>query len=160
MVIEAEGAAEFMAVIEQSPEIMRVELRRAYEWATDLERDGLARLVTTLDARGWRVLKPFLLDEERGLTTIWNDYLGSGPGWNLWRGVFSDRSPLTLERLEVLIGTIPPYFWEREMSDEVLAVVRDGYREAAGTSMRSGTRLSTPSSTNGKSSSWSLTPGD
>src|SRR5437867_11750777 len=115
MVIEAEGAAEFMAVIEQSPEIMRVELRRAYEWATDLERDGLARLVTTLDERGWRVLKPFLLDEDHGLTTSWNDYLGSGPGWNLWRTVSARRAPQALARLERPTGPLPSYVWEPQM---------------------------------------------
>jgi hypothetical protein len=131
---------------------------RAYEWALQLERDGLARLITTHDPRGWRALKPFLLDEDSGLVTIWN-YLGS-IGWALYPGVFERRAKQSRSRVEALLGEITLEAPE-QVGARALRELTAAYREAAGSS-RAPTRRTRGDrrSVGGSSSVWRLSPGD
>jgi hypothetical protein len=124
-----EGGADFAAVIEESPQEHRPQLRRLYEWAVGLEKEGLVRLNTYHGiAHRWTLL-PRLPAEKAGLVTIWNE---GGAYLQFWRSVFERRAPNSLARVEQVTPVrIGQGNTTREVSDELLEALTDAYREAA-----------------------------
>jgi alkylated DNA nucleotide flippase Atl1 len=123
--IDVEGADDFRASIDEVPEESRPPLLRLYEWAMELDRLGLARLITKHDVRGWKILRPLLAAEGVGLVTLWNDGRAS---IQLWRSVFERRAPESLARVEALIGPLPST--TRDVTEDLLDALTDAYREA------------------------------
>jgi len=124
------GADDFLASIEVAPEAERPLLRKLAEWAVELERGGLARLVTTSGVTGRKVLKPWLPGQDVGLVTIWNET--GRPALTLWRSVFERSAPAAIPRIEALTGielgtgrSVPA------ITDDVLEALAGAYREAA-----------------------------
>lgn len=126
----ASGANDFAESIENAAPEERPKLRRLYDWAVSLERKGLVTLSTYHGTTGRKTLLPRLRDEGVGLVTIWNE---KGGYLQLWRSVFERRAPKTLPRIEELLAPVKVGQGNttREVSDELLAMLRDGYFEAA-----------------------------
>ncbi len=124
-----DGAEDFLATIEAVPEHQRPDLRRLYDWAVALERDGLVKLFTYHGKGQWTLL-PRLQPENVGLVTIWNS---DGAHLQLWRTVFDRRAPQSLSLVQQLIapakvgqGNFAPM-----LSDELLGTLTTAYRQAA-----------------------------
>lgn len=123
-----EGADVFAGAITELPAPQRAEMDRVVSWARQLETDGLCGVWSFRSSKSNAVtLLPRLRDEHVGLATAW-----SNGSFTPWRSVFARRAPSTLAtidgRFPGLIGkgsTVKP-------TDEVLALVRDGYLEANG----------------------------
>lgn len=124
-----EGGADFAAEIESAPEGARPALRTLYEWARQLEIDGVARLRTTR-GRGRFVLIPRVTGEEVGIVSIWND---RGAFINIFGSVAARRAARAHRRLlelvpaDVLGGAKN---WT-DFSPELLDILEAAYREAA-----------------------------
>ena len=124
-----EGANDFAEAIEQSSQEHRPGLRRLYEWAVSLEREGLVHLSTYHGvAHRWTLL-PRLRTEKAGLVTLWNE---GGASVQFWRSVFERRAPESLPRVEQVAPVrLGQGNSTREVSDELLEALTDAYREAA-----------------------------
>jgi len=124
-----EGADDFAEAIEQSPQEHRPGLRRLYEWAVSLEREGLVHLSTYHGvAHRWTLLLR-LRTEKAGLVTIWNE---GGASVQFWRSVFERRAPESLPRVEQVAPVrVGQGNSTREVSEELLEALTDAYREAA-----------------------------
>ena len=126
----ASGASDFADAIDAAPQAQREDLRLLYNWAISLEKDGLARL-STYHGKNRLTLLPYLIGDEAGLVTIWND---NGAYLSVWRSVFARRAPKSIARVEAAIGTqIGTGNAVRLLSDEVLGALTAAYREAAQT---------------------------
>jgi hypothetical protein len=126
-----EGAEDFAATIDSAEDVHQPMLRRLYEWAVSLDREGLVRLGTYHGKGGDMVtLLPRLRADNAGLVTIYN-YSGT-PSLQFWRSVFERRAPDSLPRVEqvapVEIGKGNTIY---EVSDELLRALTEAYREAA-----------------------------
>lgn len=126
-----DGAGEFIASIAALPPDRQSLPKRLAEWALDLEREGLISLSTYVGKSGRLTLLPRLKDERVGLVTIWNDRGGS---ISLWRSVFARRAPDSIVPVETLIApkAIGNGNTINDVSDQLLAVLADAYREANG----------------------------
>lgn len=126
----AEGAADFVAKIQQAPEDQWPILRRLADWATDLEQLGLAKLWTYHGASGRWTLLPYPPGENAGLVTIWND---NGAYLTFWRSVFERRAPTSLVQVEQAADPIPVGRGNvtRNITDDLLNALTAAYREAA-----------------------------
>jgi hypothetical protein len=126
----ASGASDFAEAIDVAPEAHQRDLRRLHDWAISLEREGLARLFT-YHGKNRLTLLPYLIGDEAGLVTIWND---NGAYLSVWRSVFQRRAPESIGEVELAIGTqIGTGNSVRLLSDEVLATLTAAYREAGRT---------------------------
>jgi hypothetical protein len=124
------GADDFLASIEMAPEADRPPLRLLAQWAQDLERRGLARLVTTSGVTGRKVLKPYVVGEQVGLVTVWNE--NGAAALSLWRTVFDRCAPKSIPRLEELTGgEVGNGRSVANITDEVLEVLTGAYEESA-----------------------------
>ena len=106
-------------------------LRRLYEWADSLHKEGLVRLGIYHAKGGDMVtLLPRLRADNAGLGTIYN-YSGTG-SLQCWRSVFERRAPENLPRVEqvapVQVGQGNTTY---EVSDELMEALTDAYRKAA-----------------------------
>lgn len=124
-----EGADEFVASIDDSPEEDRPELRRLADWAAALESEGLARLFSFRGTTGRLTLLPRLPGEDAGLVTIWND---GGAYVSLWESVFRRRASASIATVSALSGLDPIGQGRtvRAPGDELLDALRAAYREA------------------------------
>jgi hypothetical protein len=123
----AEGAEDFEAAIETSPQDHQAALRRLSSWARTLEAEGLVSL-KTYHGKGRMTLLPRLVADDAGLVTIWND---NGPYVSLWRSVFERRAPNSIEAVESVAAVrIGNGNVVRELSDEFLSALTAAYREA------------------------------
>ena len=124
---------EFEASIDDAPEDQQPPLRRFYDWASDLERQGLVRLFGWHGTTGRTSLLPYPPDHDGGLITIWNDH---GFYISLWRSVFEKRAPNSIAAVEAAIApvTIGTGNSIRMATDALLDALRAAYREAAGMS--------------------------
>lgn len=124
------GGSDFADSIEAAPEDQQQDLRRLYDWALSLEKEGLARL-STYHGKNRFTLLPYLIGEQAGLVTIWND---NGASISVWRSVFERRAPNSIpdieEAIETQIGTGNTV---RVLTDEALRALTSAYREAATT---------------------------
>lgn len=125
------GAGDFLATIDASPVEHRDALRLLPDWAVSLEREGLVKLGTFHGIAGRWTLLPRLPADDVGLVTIWNE---RGASLQFWRSVFERRAPRTLPRIEERIA--PARVGQgnavRHFDDELLALLTEAYREAAG----------------------------
>ncbi len=121
------GAAEFITGVAGAVGHDREKLDKLVAWATQLEAEGLARLVTTLGVTGLS-LRP-VLPYGSGLATIWF-YAGRG-SITLWPSGLQRRAPRSLEKIEAILGK-PVVEWKaiEPVTDEFLEVLTDAYREA------------------------------
>lgn len=126
-----EGADDFEASIVTAPEEHQADLRRLCEWAQSLAAVGPASLRTAHGKSGRLTLVPRLPAENVGLVTIWNE---NGAYLTLWRSVFERNAPQALAEVERLIApeTVGQGNSIWDVSDELLAVLTEAYREAAG----------------------------
>ena len=126
-----DGHEVFEASIDQAPEAARPQLRELLAFARSLEDEGLAYLQSYAGTIERWTLLPRFHDTGTGLVTIWNEkraYL------SCWRSVFEKKAPETLRKMQatrpdVDIGqgkTVT--HWD----DELLELLRAGYREGAG----------------------------
>ena len=90
----------------------------------------MIRLLAYRGRTGRTTLLPYLLNDDAGLVTIWND---GGFSISLWRSVFERRAPMSIDRVEQLIAPlkIGQGNTVREASEELLDAFADAYREAA-----------------------------
>lgn len=124
------GASDFADGIEAAPEDQQQDLRRLYDWALSLEKEGLARLLTYHGKNRFTLL-PYLIGEQAGLVTIWND---NGASISVWRSVFKRRAPNSIPIVEAAIETqIGTGNTVRVLTDEALEALTSAYREAATT---------------------------
>ena len=126
---EVDGASAFAEVVERAPEAERVELRRLLDWAKALESEGLATLRTVF-GEGREVLTVWVRGEKAGLVSIWNE---GGAYMSLWRSVFVRLAWDRIGQVEALSGDpIGQGTSLRSLSPELLDVLTDAYRDAAG----------------------------
>jgi hypothetical protein len=123
------GADAFVDSIDTANPTHRELLRRLWNWARQLEAEGLATLYTTPGKGRW-VLNPRLPGQNRGMFTIWND---NGAYVSPQRSVLQVEAPNTLARLdERLPGEIRQNnYLTSDLSEEVLRLLADAYIEAA-----------------------------
>ena len=126
--VETRGADDFIESIGVALESERKLLRRLADWAIGLERQGLAELWTTSGASGRKVLKPCLPDEGVGLVTIFNDGRGT---MAVWRTRFQTSAPGALSCLEGIGVEVGQGNNLPEVTDEILGLLAEAYREAA-----------------------------
>ncbi|MGD0273923.1 MAG: hypothetical protein ABSB96_09380 [Gaiellaceae bacterium] len=127
-----EGAAEFVASLEQAPEERRSDLRELSAWADGLERDGLARLATTM-GKYWTMLRVRLVDEDVSPAIISNQ---AGAMMAIWPSVLQRRAPASLARVEQAIApkTFNPSGGATSpgaITPELLDALAAAYQEAA-----------------------------
>lgn len=125
------GSEVFEASIDEVPEKHQESLWRLLRWARKLEQKGWARLESSEGKGGKRfVLKPHLVDENRGLVSIWND---TGASLAFWGTVFERKAPDFIERVEGLTG-VPMGHGNttRQISEDLLTVLSEAYEHAAG----------------------------
>jgi hypothetical protein len=124
----SDTAVSFVAAIARAPEAQREGLQRLAAWAADLETDGLVTL-KTYSSPFRQILLPRLRQDDAGLVSVASD--GGGQLW-LFRSVFERRAPQALARLESAIAPVPVKQRNtlKEVSDEVLGIITEGYREA------------------------------
>jgi hypothetical protein len=124
------GAAEFVAAIADAQKDAQPILQRLSDWAVALEQEGLVKLLTYYGKAGWLSLLPRLEPEGVGLVSIYN--INGKVSLQLWRSVFTRRAPVSLLRVEHLIGVIGQGTHIREFGDPLLNELTLAYREAAG----------------------------
>jgi hypothetical protein len=126
----ASGASDFADAIDTAPVIQQNDLRRLCDWALLLEQEGLAKL-STYHGKNRLTLLPYLIGEDAGLVTVWND---NGAYLSVWRSVFERRAPNSIPDVETVTGTkIGNGNSVRVLNDDVLAALTSAYREAAQT---------------------------
>lgn len=131
------GAEAFRAFIVDAPDDQQLLLNRLAEWAEQLQHDRLVALATYRGKGGRTTLLPRLHSEDAGLVTIYADR--GQPYLQFWRTVFERRAPVSLPRVEAILGSaVKQGNTTREISDELLAVLTDAYREANMTSTAPG----------------------
>jgi hypothetical protein len=123
------GAEAFRLVIADAPDDQQPLLNRLAGWAEGLQRERLVTLATFRGKAGRTTLLPRLLGEDAGLVTVYAD---RGQAYlQFWRTVFERRAPVCLPRVEAILGsTLKQGNTAREVTDELLAVLTDAYREA------------------------------
>jgi hypothetical protein len=121
---------EFEADIPKASAEAQPLLRRLYEWARELEAEGVVRLLAFRGAAGRTTLLPYLLNDDAGLITVWNDGSGS---ISLWRSVFERRAPQAISRIEAIIA--PAKMGQgtgvKGAPEDLLDALADAYRSAA-----------------------------
>jgi hypothetical protein len=126
----SDGAEEFLASIEDAPELVQPTLRKLAGWAQELERAKMVRLESFRGKRGVVILLPRLQPDNVGLATIWND--GRRARVQLWRRVFERRAPRSIEAVEKILDPTPfgQGTWTDNTSDALLEALRHAYEEA------------------------------
>lgn len=125
-----EGAEDFKTVFALAVPEDRALVEKLYNWASNLGRDGLAK-VSTYHGKEAITLLPRLAVENAGLATV---YFNNGHvSLQLWRTVFERCAPQALARISerVTVGTgknVP----RDVLTDEFLEELIEAYREAAG----------------------------
>jgi hypothetical protein len=124
------GSEDFAAAIETSAEAHRAALRTILQWANHIEAAGLAKL-STYHGKGRMVLLPRMQPDNVGLVTCWNQ---GGAYMSVWRSVFERKAPKALAKLIALVHPVEVSQGSSltNFSPEVLAVLTEAYREAAG----------------------------
>lgn len=126
----SDGIQYFMGSIQSAPPQHQSLLHRLADWATSLEASGIAQNHSTLGKSGRTTILPWIVGEDRGLVTIFNDGI---PYISLWRSVFEARAPRTLARLEHFLDTpeIVQGHAIKNIDEPLLTLLYDAYSEAA-----------------------------
>jgi hypothetical protein len=101
-----------------------------FAWARSLEDEGALRLLAYQGTTKRTALLPYLLNDDAGLMTIWND---SGAYISLWRSVFERHVPDLIPSIEMLIAPAKPGRGNtiKHVSDELLDELAEAYRRAS-----------------------------
>ena len=123
-------ADEFRQGITALPPEVQPGVIRLMDWASALEREGLARLAARRDTTGWHTLRIHIPGEFSLVNIQYGPRSFTAPAW---RTVFERRAPQALARLEQMIApaTLGVGKSLAPVDDSVLAVLTDAYREAA-----------------------------
>lgn len=127
--IPVEGSDAFAERIAAYPPNVQPAHRRLLEWARRLEEQGVARLWSTV-GRTQDVLQVRVRGDQVGLVTVWAGQ--AGPAMSVWPTVFERRAPRALVEIERLVGSDSLTKSLRDIGDDLLAALGQGYREAAG----------------------------
>lgn len=125
------GADLFTAAVDQAPPESREALTEMAAWAKQLEREGLASLITR-QGTARTVLTLRVMGEDRGLVSLWNQ---SGiPNMWIHGTVIDRRAPQTALRLRSVLqegsGSKFALKWA-DVTPELLDVIVDAYSEAS-----------------------------
>ena len=122
---------EFEADIAKASAEAQPLLRRLFDWARELEAERVLRLLAYRASTGRTTLLPYLLSDDAGLITVWND--GGSSYISVWRSVFERRTPQAIGQIEAIIAptkigqgnTVKP------VSEDLLDALAGAYRSAA-----------------------------
>jgi hypothetical protein len=102
-----------------------------FQWAKELETQGLVRLLAYRGASGVTTLLPYLADDNAGFLTVWN-------GRNecevtLWRTVFERRIPELIPTIEALTAPVPLGQGKviKSVSEELLSALSEAYKRSS-----------------------------
>jgi hypothetical protein len=95
-----EGAAAFLAALDEYGVLHEPGVQELVEWAQELERDGLAHLRSTIGSSS-RALRVELLDEDKTLVILWR--LRRGVSLGLQRSVLRRRARSSVDRIEQVV---------------------------------------------------------
>ncbi len=122
------GAEDFTRSLDNTPEPARGLLQKLCDWTTSLEGERLALLYTYHGKSGAMTLLPRLKRDDAGFVSIYNNH---GKAYiQFWRSVFERRAPLALAAIEGSITPIKQGNTAYEVSDDLLAMLTEAYREA------------------------------
>ena len=124
--VSAPGTGEFVDAISDAPPEHRERLQQLAAWVEDLERQGLATVVTTHGTTR-KTLAPRVRGTDSGLITVVTD--SGGSIWP-WPTVFARKAPQTLKILEEPFGLPLPNLKPTQIDDELLQILTAAYREA------------------------------
>jgi hypothetical protein len=126
----ADGGGDFAAAIGHAPQEYRETLRKLWSWADALEHNKLTRLYTFHGKHDLLTLLPYMLVDNAGLVSIYNDH---GAYVQFWRSVFMRHAPHSLADVERVIAptSVGRGNWTSKVSDEMLEALTAAYREAA-----------------------------
>lgn len=127
--VAIDGTGEFVKSIEQAPAEYRTELHRLADWVAELEKEGLARSSTTMGKTRW-ILNVRIPSESSGLISIYNE---NGAYITFYRSLFERRAPASIARVGAALlpdDKLGQGTTSRNTSDELLAALKDAYREA------------------------------
>jgi hypothetical protein len=118
----------FEETIAYSPEEHQPQLRRLFSWASELEGDGLAHLVSVIGRQPQlRICSP---GDDRALVTLVN-VPTTGARLRVVRSVFERTAPDALERLQAVSGREQEAWYHVPIDNATLSLLRDAYRTAA-----------------------------
>jgi hypothetical protein len=122
------GASDFESSIANAPIEQQAQLRRLLEWASSLERAGLAELFTSIGKGRW-VLNVRSPGQTVAMFTLWNDH---GAFLSPYRTVVAQHAPEALAALDANVpGEIGQgNYIKTELSDELISLIRSAYAEA------------------------------
>jgi hypothetical protein len=128
-----DGARDFADAIEQAPADHRRFLQRMVAWASALEDANLVKLGTYFGKSNIMTLLPRIPGEGVGLITIYNSRGQAGAYIQFWRSVIARRAPESLSLIEQAAApaVVGQGTTSREVSEELLDALTNGYREAA-----------------------------
>ena len=122
------GGKDFADAIDAAAAQHQPLARRLFEWASSLEREGLA-VLSSYHGKSQMTLLPRLPVDDVGLVTVGLD--GAGVYLQFWRSVFERRAPKALPRVDVLAPVkVGQGNMARLVTDELLDSVTEAYREA------------------------------
>lgn len=122
------GSAEFRAAIADAPPEQQAFLQRACDWAESLERQGLARLITS---RAKLVnLLPQIVGDSAGLVRIYSDKKNAYMQFT--RSVYERLAPNSIAAVEGALGAeLTGGNTTRDLTDQLLDALTAAYHEAA-----------------------------
>jgi hypothetical protein len=121
---------EFHADISRAPTDAQQTLRKMYDWAAGLEAEAVIRLLAYRGYTGRTTLLPYVLNDDAGLITVWND---GGFYISFWRSVFERRAPQAIASIESIIAPVKIGQGNtiKAVSDDLLDALSAAYRSAA-----------------------------
>ncbi len=122
------GADKFEELFEDAPEENRDTIESVLNWARDLERRSLARLLTSI-GRSNKTLRPVVPGDGASLVTIWLD--GNGVLFTCPQSVLERLAPDLIDKVPALS---PNEDWTipfSHITEEVLSVLTEAYEQAA-----------------------------
>jgi hypothetical protein len=124
------GANDFIASLDSVSEKAKMFLQQLCDWAVSLEQKHLVQLYTYHGKGEILTLLPRLKLGDAGLVSIYNNH---GTAYiQFWRSVFERRAPVSLAHIEASIMLIKQGNTCYEVSEELLAMLTEAYREAVG----------------------------
>ena len=125
------GEDDFREAIKSASVDQRPQLELLTDWAVAIRDEGLVTL-ETYHGKNRLLLLPRMQPENVGLVTIWND---GGAYLQFWRSVFERRAPAFIDSVEAAIAPsrLGQGTTSNEIAPEVLDILTEAYRAAAGT---------------------------
>ncbi|MEX1046183.1 MAG: hypothetical protein WD757_06865 [Actinomycetota bacterium] len=129
--VTVNGSQEFADIIQSVPQENQALLTTLLEWAVSLEKEGLAKLRTSIGLANRRTLLPIVKGYDAGLVTIWCE---NGTGYMTpWRTAIEKLAPGSVQELEEALAPTPLGQGNsiKEISDRLLKSLSEAYREAS-----------------------------